>query len=100
MWAPVLRDQQAISGSEAVAHSFMNTSALLGSVMMVPSICLRPASPPSNRPSSTSVATPAAMHRLIQGMAMAMFSSSDYILSSVSPAAKRVSSHQRARHLP
>jgi hypothetical protein len=54
----------------------MNSSAFEGSVMMVPSICLRPASPPSKRPSSTSVATPAATHRLIHGTAMAMFSAS------------------------
>jgi hypothetical protein len=60
-------------------YSLRKCSALVGSVKMVPSICLSPASPPSNRPSSTSVATPAAIHRLIHGTAIAMFSSSVYM---------------------
>ena len=43
---------------ERSAHSFMNTSARDGSVNISPVISLTPASPPSNLPSSTSVAMP------------------------------------------
>jgi len=61
-------------------HSFMNTSALVGSVNISPEISLTPASPPSSRPSSTSVEMPWATHLLMKGTAMAMFSSSVYTL--------------------
>jgi hypothetical protein len=57
-------------------HSLMNTSALSGLVNISPSTTLTPASPPSNRPNSTSVEIPCAIHRLMYGTAIEMFSSS------------------------
>jgi len=96
--APVLavseHPNQVLEGT----YSFKKCSALVGSVKIVPSICLSPASPPSNRPSSTSVATPAAIHRLIQGTAMAMFSSSVYMSATV--ISLLVYSRQRGKHQP
>ena len=77
MFAPVLNGRSVLLRSYMQrTHFFINTSALLGSVNISPVISRTPASPPSNRPSSTSVEIPWALQRLMKGTAMAMFSSS------------------------
>jgi hypothetical protein len=97
--APVLLVSDLAKQVLVETYSLRKCSALVGSVKMVPSICLSPASPPSNRPSSTSVATPAAIHRLIQGTAIAMFSSSVYMSAHPYSSCKG-HVHQHGKHQP
>ena len=88
------KDDGASSGNETDQHlqqrkmgletyPAIKALALAGSVSLASEIIRRPASPPSRRPSSTSTATPALRARSTYGLAMAMFSSSDYQITMV-----------------